>query len=558
MSDQYDNEHDETGDGGIVADDQYAKNQDEFAGNVNRYVSSRDVCLKCLNESFWGRDKWEFISSIVDIHFQKLAQEIEENDRFEKIKCDVLHYCQTNNDFVSFWDAIKRNRPKQYEKYYLEWGKIFQEEKEVSELNQLAESPDEAAQSEQTIPASQEEFTVNWFYKELDGIEQSMVLTAALFQGVKRNVFNELNHNIYVLLFPETKQCVCSKKEDEEGSEVQNNAAVLPPSPRLQDKQEHFRNARLKIVSAKRNSEFSWTDVETVIFKFTGYRNELLKIIKDDLHRSLFDFILKLGGDSNFEKRSFAVNAVVALSETHLFIELYDIITGWAKKADRLTQQSAAAALSRIIRQEKWKKEAFMLINSWIRKENNKFLNITSILTYYFIADKEPKEAIDAIEGSLTKKEPILLFKINDVAAKVYRKDSRLFIDYIDNWMRDERGLLRQQAGVWFLRFVELRDSVTDDLVREKIVEIASVLWQDSKMPMSRKMQREMEAKMRGWAEEALSALENDEQEEFLRCQAFFYGLYQKCREELDYYVKQWQEYSEKQVDFSIIIPSKE
>ena len=221
------------------------------------------------------------------------------------------------------------------------------------------------------------------------------------------------------------------------------------------------------------------------------------------------------------------------------------IIRTWANKTDCFTQQATATALSRILLQGKWKNEILALLNSWIKINNNKFLNTTSILTYYLIADKYPEEALLAIESSLARKEPILSLKLNDIAVKVYRKNLDIFMTYINGWIKDERKILRQQAGMWFLRLIKLKDTAVCQCEQTIIVEIISIIWNDPTMPMRLRMQQNITEKIKAWAEEALVVLGNDEKELFARYQKLFHSLCRDCHKNMTYYLEKWQSYRE-------------
>ena len=306
-----------------------------------------------------------------------------------------------------------------------------------------------------------------------------------------------------------------------------------------------------------------------------------MKLIKNNLYSKqpiLFEFIRSLVDDESSEKRLFAVKAVIALSETHLFNDLLDqIIRKWAKEENYFTHQATASVLSGILLQGKLEKEILALLNSWLKIGTSTFLNITSMYTYYLIADKYPEQALKAIEHVADKENSIFSRKSLDIAFKVYQRSKSQFISCLYDWIKSDRPLLRQQAGRYFFRFIDLDDVVTDQMTKEKTVVILSTLWKDRNMPNCLEMQQDTAGKVREWAEEALSALERDEKEKFLKYQTLFYELYRECAKKLDIYLKKWQEYREykqqralergasssslpiaKQINFSLLIPTEE
>ena len=125
-----------------------------------------------------------------------------------------------------------------------------------------------------------------------------------------------------------------------------------------------------------------------------------MKLIKNNLYSKqsdLFEFIRSLVDVKSAEKRLFAVKAVIALSETHLFQDLLDrIIKTWAKTKNDYTHQATALTLSGILLQGRLENEILALLNSWLKTDTNRFLNITSIFTYYLISDKYPEQALQA------------------------------------------------------------------------------------------------------------------------------------------------------------------
>ncbi|MCI5148317.1 MAG: hypothetical protein D3916_02790 [Candidatus Electrothrix sp. MAN1_4] len=519
------------------------------------FIPPRQICESCLKESFLGMQKQELIS-VAKNYIPDVGNAIEEHHNLYKIFTDILDYYQANNNFSEFWDFIKKTRPNQWERFYPVWKKSVES----------TERKDNIFSQHKTIDVEKQQFSqessvniVDWFFSLDDPIAQSMVITASLFQGVEKNTFNELTQDIHKLLFPpapEVPKNEPSSEENEEDSEQQKEKQVPPAPPQLENELDQFQKAGLKFISDKRNSDYGLADVEVVIFEYNNYQTELLKLIRNNLYSkqsALFEFIGSLVDDDNSEKRLFAINAVRALSETHLFQNLLDyIIRNWAKTKNYYTHQATALALSEILLQGRYKKEILVLLNSWLKINNNFFLNITSLSTYYLIADEYPEEALHAIQSSLDKDDMIIFIKCNDIAYKVYRKDVIRFIRRLYEWIQNANLALCQQAGIYFFRFIDLADAVTDQSSREKTVAIVFNLWEKSSIPNYPEIQEKTTSKLESWAKEALVTWDNDDFESFESYRKLFNDLYQKYEEEcqtkktcrvnrLEYHLQRWE-----------------
>lgn len=548
--------------------------EDLVADEYKEYKSSRELFEECLKKSFSETGKQEFIS-IISNKFPELGRKISDHYDIDKLIYYFIDHCILNRQFEIAWSVIKEKRSAGYNEFFPQWNLAVQQEGR-------AESDYKNRQQKQP----EQEDIVDWFFKKIDDpAVQSMVITAALFQGVERKTFNELAQNIHKLIWHSEQDVPRNEQPSlEEGKEnsAQHEKKQVPASPpQLTDELEHLRTARLMFTSDKRNSDYGLTDIEIVTFKFDNYQCDILKLIKNNLYSKqpiLFEFIRSLVDDESSEKRLFAVKAVIALSETHLFNDLLDqIIRKWAKEENYSAYQATASVLSGILLRGKMEKEILALLNSWLRIGTSISLNITSMFTYYLIADKYPEQALQAIEHVSEEKDVIFSRKSLDIAFRVYCRNRSQFISYLYDWITGDRPLLRQQAGRYFFRFIDFDDAVADQMTQEKTIVILSTLWKDRNMPNCLEMQRDTAGKVREWAEEALSALERDEKEKFLKYQTLFYELYRECAKKLDIYLKKWQEYREykqqralergassssltiaKQINFSLLIPTEE
>lgn len=540
----------------------FTDNDNDESGETREeyFIPPREICESCLKESFFGMQKQELIS-IAKSRIPEVGNAIEKHHTLYEIFTDILDYYQVNNNFDRFWEIIKEKRESQWNKFHPEWKKSVEKQEK---LVKSTERKDNIFYRRQTIDIEKQQFSqtdsasiVNWFFSLDNSATQSMVITAALFQGVERNTFNELTQNINKLFFPheqDVQKNEPSLDENEKDSEKKDEKEA--PLPILKNEFEHFHMARLKLISDKRNSDYGLTDIEVVIFEFNNYQTELLKLIRNNLYskqNALFEFIGSLVDDDSSEKRLFAINAVIALSETHLFQDVLDrIIRIWARTKNYYTHQAAALALSEILLQGRLEKEILALLNSWLKTGTSMFLNITSMFTYYLIADKYPEQALQAVAHVSGEENIIFSLKRLDIAFKVYQNDRSTFISYLYNWIKDDRTLLRQQAGIYFFRFINLDDAVTDQSCREKTVAIIFNLWEKSNMPIHPEVQGETTSKVESWAQKTLVAWENDDFDSFESYCKLFHDLYQKYEEEcqknktcrvnrLEYHLQRWE-----------------
>ncbi|XCN72128.1 MAG: hypothetical protein Q3M24_17710 [Candidatus Electrothrix aestuarii] len=538
----------------VTDNDESGETREEY------FIPPREICESCLKESFFGMQKQELIS-IAKSRIPEVGNAIEKHHTLSEIFTDILDYYQVNNNFDRFWEIIKEKRENQWKKFHTEWEKSVEEQEK---LVKSTERKDNISYRRQTIDIEKQQFSqtdsasiVDWFFSLDSSAMQSMVITAALFQGVERNTFNELTQDINKLFFPheqDVQKNEPSLDENEKDSEKKEEKEAPPPI--LKNEFEHFHMARLKLIADKRNSDYGLADIEVVIFEYSNYQTEILKLIRNNLYSkqtALFEFIGSLVDDDSSEKRLFAINAVIALSETHLFQDLLDrIIRIWARTKNYYTHQAAALALSEILLQGRLEKEILALLNSWLKTGTSMFLNITSMFTYYLIADKYPDQALQAVAHVSEKEDIIFTLKSHDIVFKVYQNDRSTFISNLYNWIKDDRKLLRYQAGIYFFRYIDLADAVTDQASREKTVAIIFNLWEKPNMPMHPEVQGETTSKVESWAKEALVVWENDDFEAFESYRKFFHDLYQNYEEEcqqnktcrvnrLEYHLQRWE-----------------
>jgi hypothetical protein len=542
--------------------------------NTEVYSSSRDICYKCLTESFSEESKIDLLNQIKNKFSRETSILFSKEQRIDVIIYNIIDKCYEHADFDSFWSIIEGIRSNRWRIFFKQWEDAYKKEQEDGNAKSYKENKEEILKHQ--TPASGEDKDVSsWFFNTntLNCSQQSMVITTALFQGVEKNKFNDLVLGIQKCLFPAVvyKQILQKNPPSEGQSEDDNENKDVEVSPELEDEQEHFKAAKIKIVSSGIYKEYGKTNVDIVIFDKQEYRNEVLKLLRFNISikkKEIFNYICNLGTYENREERSCAVNAVAALTETDNFNELVEgIIKEWANSSNTFAQKSAAESLAAVLIERRNEKEIFNLLNSWINKNNGKLV-AARLLTYFFIADLFPEEAMKAIESAVYSDPDHLSMKLKDIAVKVYNNEKKIFISYVRNWTGGDSDALRQLAGAWFLRFVRLKDAAADQNSEKQIVEIISALWKDSQFDTA--------AKVKEWAEETLSAFENGKPELFATGQKLFHQLYPNCRKKLDYYLPKWQGYrdyaqkraaergkssasqrSGKQANFSMLMPKE-
>jgi len=555
-----------------INDDVQDKNDFEKE-SAGEYLSSTEVCYHFLKESFSEESKTELAMAIKG-RFPDLKHRISSSQNIEKIFEDIIVYCDQNNEFDKFWSMAKELRSKKWYSFFKQWEDACRKEQDDRNAKSYKENKEEILKHQ--TPASGEDKDVpSWFFNTntLNCSQQSMVITTALFQGVEKNKFNNLVLGIQKCLFSAdlSKSTLRDNPPSEGQSEDENENKDIKVSQKLENEQEQFKAAKIKIVSSTRCKEYGKTNVDTIIFDKQGYEKEVLQLFRFNISskkKEIFDFICKLGVCENREERSCAVKAVAALTETDNFNELVEgIIKEWANSTNVFAQKSAAESLATVLRERRNEQDIFNLLNSWTNKNNRKLVE-ARLLTYFFIADLFPEEAMKAIESAVYSDPDHFSMKLKDIAVKVYHNEKKIFISYVRNWTGCDSDALRQRTGAWFLRLVRLKDAAADQNSEKQIVEIISALWKDSRFDTA--------AKVKEWAEETLSAFENGKPELFATGQKLFHQLYPNCRKKLDYYLPKWQGYrdyaqkraaergkssasqrSGKQANFSMLMPKE-
>lgn len=512
-----------------------ASSQGEVADEF--ILSPREILELCLKKSFYGEHR-EAIYSLCMNNFPECGQKIERVDRVPEIRNMLINYCTAKGIVDQLWSVVKRIRPIWYDEFHPQWEKSLEkEEKEKSAQYRGNE--------EKEIIGKQLEWNgenvVKWFFDDLEPVKKSMVMTVALFQGVEKSTFHSLVARVQGILFSVIAHEQLTERYylDEEGEQYKDEKETegILLYQQLEDEQEQFKAAKIKVVPSYRYGNFGKTEVDVVIFETKEYRKEVLKMLRGNISRKkqeIFSLVYELGTDKSWEKRSCAVSAVRALSETDNFNELVeDIIKKWANDTNTFAQKTTAESLSAILREERHEQEIFKLLNSWINK-NNRRLVITRLLVYFFIADKFPQESMKAIESAVYSDENHLPVKISEIAMKVCRSNKKIFVDYICKWIKNDSVVLRQLAGTWFLRSIRLSDVAKEQELREKSSEIIFHLWREIDYEATT-------SKLKEWAEEALAAEEDD----FENSRSLFRLLYKRCEKELSYYLPRWQKQRE-------------
>ena len=337
-------------------------------------------------------------------------------------------------------------------------------------------------------------------------------------------------------------------------SVAEKQTESTPSVPKLEDGYKLLKRTNIELTRVKRNTEFGLTEIKTLKFVAQDQRRKALQLLDNPSFYSklsnLFDFIFELGCERNAEKGYYAAIAVGELSANQPFVDLKErIILRWAVSNKPYIRQSAASALSYIIKLERCETDVLKLLNYWI-SINNRSINDTGLLTYFRIARSYPHETLGAIKNVFNKENPILSLQVVDTVAKVYDLYPKLVIDYIHNWLvGDGRPYLRWMAGLLFLLIIRLDDvskgQEADD-TREKIVEIIFNLWDNSKIPMRLEVQEDTTSKVENWAKKTLAAWENDDLDSFESYRNLFHTLYRKYKGDhinrLDFHLRRWEQ----------------
>ncbi len=280
-----------------------ASNQAEMPDEFIR--PAREILEECLKASYFGEHREE-LYSLCAAYFPELRDSIDRSDRVPAIRRILIEYCMVKGVTEKLWSVLKEKRRGWHDKFYHQWEKSIENE-ENEKILQQRDNENEKILDEQSEWKG--ENVVGWFFDEkLVDIQKSMVITAALFQGVEKGTFHSLVAHIHRLLFPVIAHEQFSEKYsiEEEGDEYKKETEAVSLYQPLEDEQKQFEAAKIKVVSSYRYGHFGRTEVDTVIFETKEYRKEILKMLRYNISykkQDIFSLIHKLGTDKSREKR---------------------------------------------------------------------------------------------------------------------------------------------------------------------------------------------------------------------------------------------------------------
>ena len=314
-----------------------------------------------------------------------------------------------------------------------------------------------------------------------------------------------------------------------------------------------FRKTNIVPIQVTRNSELGTTHVQSLDFIEPDQRLKVLESLDApglyDKLSGLLDCIYQFGGESDYEKRYFAGVAISELAIKKPFLDLKEaVILPWAKNEDPRMHDSAAVALSQLLKRAK--PEVLALLNHWISLKNPSLMD-SALSTYFLIADTQPADTLEAI-GAILKSGAISYYQsVTNLLGAVYDSFPSLTIEKLHSWLLPVTETdLCWMAGMLSLNWIELDDAAEDERTRKKVAEIISALWNDPRMPLHDAMQEETTVLVEKWADEAVRKMNRESSPGPTPHRAFFRELYEKCeggrRNRLDFYLRKWEEARER------------
>lgn len=303
------------------------------------------------------------------------------------------------------------------------------------------------------------------------------------------------------------------KAANENGIEIKISSSVLNQpkgTESEQTKKQHvdfFNRTRISSVNVKRYTEFGTSRVRSLAFKEKEQRQRVLKLLDSyplsNRLPEVLSFIQMMGADENSEMRYFAASAVNSLSVElpFLFLDLKEaVIAPWAKSNASAVRQSAAIALSQILKEEQYKNQVLSLLKHWVNGKNIS-LTDTALNTYTRTAAFYSNEAFDAIEKVLKDSRFVHYPEITDLFDLLYEKFPQLAVKRIYQWLNPlENTDLCLISAIFFLLFIQFEDVTSDAETGQKAAEIIITLWDNPKHPGIREMYENVSQLVETWA----------------------------------------------------------
>ena len=148
--------------------------------------------IRCIRECLERSFTVSSIRPFCQDYFYSVHIRISQGDGLDEIITKLIDYCHQQGDEEKFWQIIQRERSTHYNTYYPKWKKAIDHARKIGRLNTAEYSfkPDSRSESNEQsgnspLDKNSGELT-RWFFRELRGNERSLLLTAALFEGMSR------------------------------------------------------------------------------------------------------------------------------------------------------------------------------------------------------------------------------------------------------------------------------------------------------------------------------------------------------------------------------------
>lgn len=150
--------------------------------------------IKCIRECLEICFDNESIRIFCQDYFPYVFKRLNPLDRLDHVISQIIRYCDQrgNVEIEYLWQKVKLERKDNYYKYYLRWQKAVKDNPEINRLNideyafKASEKKDEMQSNQNNPLAKSSDELTSWFFNELQSEEQSLILTAALFEGMSR------------------------------------------------------------------------------------------------------------------------------------------------------------------------------------------------------------------------------------------------------------------------------------------------------------------------------------------------------------------------------------
>jgi hypothetical protein len=305
----------------------------------------------------------------------------------------------------------------------------------------------------------------------------------------------------------------------------------------------------LSVVIGKRNSDYGFTDVQSLAFANHEQRMQVLALFRNPaLYDSLpdvLDYLFQMGRSTDAELRYFASLAAAELVGVVPFSEVKEgVIARWAKYGSSIVNRTAALALSKIISDERHRTNVLTLLKHWVDVRHHN-LTGTALLTYSEVAFLYPEETLDAVQKIVVNEYSLSFVPtVITLSERLYRKQPELVIGRFYKWFEQKDSIdLAVFAAITFLAVADIRDFCGQWTAREYALNLAFALWEGPSVPQRAKLQELTGEAIHEWATTTLLTPADNPARAL--CVGWFHDLYGKCaatrQNRLEFYLKRWQ-----------------